>query len=189
MFIFCFISLSVEDEHDEEDWRSNNHDDDDSGATILSEQVQLGSIDWRSWEQNRLKTDRGETQIGWKTENRESGTKTRSRNIVCRISVKLIYEHSSTDGTCVSPLVRACIKIAHWAQCMYRVFIIQNTFCCLLSLSLPLSPCIYSLCLPNCRVSEQLNVYSVSFVHILLHHCLPSSPFPLFTVLAFLIWP
>ena len=36
-----------------------------------------------------------------------------SEKIVHRISVMVIYEHSSTDGTCVSPLVRACIKSAH----------------------------------------------------------------------------
>ena len=100
-----------------------------------------------------------ETSSTWVESSEEAESRNRNivvnRNMVGRISVTLIYEYSSTDSTCVSPLVRACIKIAHWAQCMYRVFIIQNTFCCLLSLSLPLSPCIYSLCLPNCRVSER----------------------------------
>ena len=34
-----------------------------------------------------------------------------NRNIVGRISIRLIYEISSTDGTCVKPLVKACIKL------------------------------------------------------------------------------
>ena len=33
-----------------------------------------------------------------------------NRNIVDKFSVKLIYEHSSNDGTCVSPLVRGLYK-------------------------------------------------------------------------------
>ena len=36
-------------------------------------------------------------------------------NIRGKISARLIYEHSSTDGTCVNLLVRACIKNAHRA--------------------------------------------------------------------------
>ena len=79
-----------------------------------------------------------------------------NRNIVEKFRVRLIYEHSSSDGTIVSPLIRGLHK-----KCSLSIVYSVCSKCSLFeskvllrALFVSLSLHIHSLCIANCRVFE-----------------------------------
>ena len=142
--------------------------------------IRFSQIGWRSREPNRREFDSG--VLSWMDSERLLGAYILiivNKNITCRMSVRLIYEHSSTDGTCVSPLVRAYIKSAHWALSMYRALFLSNRILCLLSLSLSFPLILYVLCISELSCFRTVySVLSTCFCHrTLLHSTYRSSYF------------